>query len=133
MVAAWLSAERGPSGQMALLPWVGNGGELRCRAVAEVTTAPVLGQKGKGPPPAQLPSAQPPALEEARSVPLHLQGEEAFSFQSLKRPALGNRSTARLENILPGNMLNSSMVHCCLLRFKQILYKCGFFAFLVYW
>lgn len=94
--------------------------------MAEVTTAPELGQKDKGSPPAQLPSAQPPALEEARDVPLHLQGEEAFSFQSLKHPALGNRSTARLENILLGNMLNLSIVHCCLLRSKQILYKCVF-------
>ena len=134
---------------MAVLALVGNGMKLRCRATDEVHpwrsppllcvqlkvqgqeqhnggTGRLLGGKGKGSPPVQLPSAQPPGLAEARNVPLHPQRKKTFSFQSLKHPALGNRSTASLENFLFGNMLNLSVVHCCLLRFKQILYKCGF-------
>lgn len=78
-------------------------------------------QSGKRPPPVQLPSAQPPGLEGAGNNPQRIKD---FSFQPLKHHAIGNKSTANLENILISKMLNLSFLHCCLVAFKQVLYKC---------
>lgn len=63
-------------------------------------TGRLMGGKGRGSPPVQLPSAYPPGLEEPTIVPRHPQSKKAFSFQSLKHPALENRSTATLETCL---------------------------------
>lgn len=76
---------------------------------------------GKRPPPVQLPSAQPLGLEDAGDNP---QGVKDFSFQHLKHHAVGNKSTANLEIVLISKMLNLSILHCCLVAFKQVLYKC---------
>jgi len=123
---------------------MGNGAKLMCGAMAEVhpcCSPPLLGMQlkvqgqkqhngGTGrllggnheeSPPVQLSSAQTSGLEAGRNVPLCPPRKKHFSFQFLKRPALGNISTASLENILFGNMLNFSILHCCFLRFRQIL------------
>lgn len=80
----------------------------------------VLGQPlgGKGNRPS---SVQPPGLKDAGNNPQRIKD---FSFQPLKHCAIGNKSTASLENILMSKMLNLSIVHCSLVAFKQVLYKC---------
>lgn len=101
-VAECLLTGDGPQAQMALLQLVSDGMKLRCRAVAEIEpcSSPLLlcmqlkeqeqhngdtrrFSRGKGKGSLQLPSAQPPSLEEARIISLHPQRKKTLSFQSL--------------------------------------------------